>query len=91
MELTIIAARLLSIVVAQLVPEGPIVIGMDDTIERRWGRALRRGYLPRSGPLQSWTFRQSQWVALAELYGSFSCSMGAMRQGIAGIDAAVSV
>ncbi|MBB4096116.1 transposase [Brucella pecoris] len=44
MELTIIAARLLSIVVAQLVPEGPIVIGMDDTIERRWGpRITARG------------------------------------------------
>ncbi|MEQ1409875.1 transposase, partial [Neorhizobium sp. Rsf11] len=32
-----LAARLLSIVVASLVPDGPIVIGMDDTIERRWG------------------------------------------------------
>ncbi|WP_244598467.1 transposase [Rhizobium tubonense] len=32
-----LAARLLSIVVASLLPDGPIVIGMDDTIERRWG------------------------------------------------------
>jgi hypothetical protein len=32
-----LAARLLSVVVASLVPDGPIVIGMDDTIERRWG------------------------------------------------------
>ncbi|WP_234836115.1 transposase, partial [Sinorhizobium meliloti] len=30
-----LAARLLSVIVARLVPEGPVVIGMDDTIERR--------------------------------------------------------
>ncbi|MEA2959581.1 MAG: hypothetical protein QOJ58_5564 [Alphaproteobacteria bacterium] len=39
-----LAARLLSIVIASLVPDGPIVIGMDDTIERRWGpRIAARG------------------------------------------------
>lgn len=39
-----LAARLLSIVVASLVPDGPIVIGMEDTIERRWGpRIATRG------------------------------------------------
>ncbi|WP_254701604.1 transposase [Neorhizobium galegae] len=39
-----LASRLLSIVVASLVPDGPIVIGMDDTIERRWGpRIAARG------------------------------------------------
>jgi hypothetical protein len=39
-----LAARLLSIVVASLVPDGPVVIGMDDTIERRWGpRIAARG------------------------------------------------
>jgi len=27
-------------VVDRLVPEGPVVIGMDDTIERRWGRRI---------------------------------------------------
>lgn len=31
---------LLSIVVTRLVPEGPVVIGMDDTIERRWGQRI---------------------------------------------------
>ena len=30
--------RLLCLVVDRLVPDGPVVIGMDDTIERRWGR-----------------------------------------------------
>ena len=39
-----LASRLLSIVVTSLVPDGPIVIGMDDTIERRWGpRIAARG------------------------------------------------
>ncbi|MFS8057149.1 transposase [Rhizobium sp. BR 317] len=32
-----LASRLLSLVAASLVPDGPIVIGLDDTIERRWG------------------------------------------------------
>jgi hypothetical protein len=36
-----VAQRLLGIVVERLVPDGPIVIGMDDTIERRWGRRIR--------------------------------------------------
>jgi hypothetical protein len=35
------ARRLLGIVVEQLVPDGPVVIGMDDTIERRWGPRIR--------------------------------------------------
>lgn len=35
-----LAARLLSVIVARLVPEGPVVIGMDDTIERRWGQRI---------------------------------------------------
>ncbi|WP_144431712.1 transposase, partial [Jannaschia seosinensis] len=34
------ARHLLSMVVNRLVPEGPVVIGMDDTIERRWGRRI---------------------------------------------------
>jgi hypothetical protein len=35
-----VARRLLCLVVEQLVTDGPIVIGMDDTIERRWGRRI---------------------------------------------------
>jgi len=36
----LLARHLLSIVVTRLVPEGPVVIGMDDTIERRWGQRI---------------------------------------------------
>ena len=32
--------RLLVMIVDRLVPVGPVVIGMDDTIERRWGRKI---------------------------------------------------
>src|ERR687886_293422 len=36
-----VAHRLLRLLVATLVPEGPIVIGIDDTIERRWGVKIK--------------------------------------------------
>jgi hypothetical protein len=35
-----LARVLLCLIVVRLVPEGPIVIGLDDTIERRWGRKI---------------------------------------------------
>ena len=35
-----VARRLLLLLVERLVPDGPVVIGMDDTIERRWGRRI---------------------------------------------------
>jgi DDE superfamily endonuclease len=39
-----LARTLLDLVVAALVPEGPVIIGVDDTIERRWGaRIAARG------------------------------------------------
>jgi hypothetical protein len=39
-DLRTMARRLLCLVVDRLVPDGPVVIGMDDTIERRWGRKI---------------------------------------------------
>lgn len=42
----LLSARLLSIIVERFMPDGPVVIGMDDTIERRWGqRIAARGAL----------------------------------------------
>jgi hypothetical protein len=32
--------RLLMLIIDRLVPDGPVVIGVDDTIERRWGRKI---------------------------------------------------
>ena len=36
----VMARHLPGMVVNRLVPDGPVVIGMDDTIERRWGRRI---------------------------------------------------
>ena len=36
-----VARQLLGIVVERLVPDGPVVIGLDDTIERRWGPQIK--------------------------------------------------
>src|SRR3954452_21077989 len=36
-----VAHRLLLLFVAVLVPNGPVVVGIDDTIERRWGAKIR--------------------------------------------------
>jgi hypothetical protein len=36
-----VAGRLLRLLVAAFVPEGLVVIGLDDTIERRWGAKIR--------------------------------------------------
>src|SRR5215212_9448924 len=36
-----VAHRLLLLLVAALVPQGPVVIGLDGTIERRWGAKIK--------------------------------------------------
>jgi DDE superfamily endonuclease len=36
-----VAHRLLLLLVAALVPAGPVVVGLDDTIERRWGAKIK--------------------------------------------------
>ena len=36
-----VAHRLVLLLVAALVPAGPVVIGLDDTIERRWGGKIK--------------------------------------------------
>jgi hypothetical protein len=33
-----VSARLLALLVAAFVPDGPVVLALDDTLERRWGR-----------------------------------------------------
>jgi hypothetical protein len=86
-----LASRLLSVVVTGFVPDGPVVIGMDDTIERRWGaRIAARGHLSRPGTLEPWALRQDQRIALAELHDFVAGSVGQMHQGPASFDASVS-
>ncbi|WP_352567698.1 MULTISPECIES: transposase [unclassified Mesorhizobium] len=84
-----VARRLLGPVVERLVPDGPIVIGMDDTIEPPMGTPDQRpGHLPGSSALQPWPFRQSQWPALVELHGSDPGAMDEPGKGLAGLDPA---
>ena len=48
--------------------DAAVVIGIDDTIERRWGRKSgARGIYPRSGPFFEGTLRQDQRPALVVL------------------------
>ena len=37
----VVAHRLLQLLVAAFVPTGPVVVGIDDTIERRWGTKIK--------------------------------------------------
>src|SRR5918993_1264828 len=36
-----LAERLLALLVGAFVPDGPVVLALDDTLERRWGRRIR--------------------------------------------------
>src|SRR4051794_7885894 len=38
-----IARCLLRLLVSSFVPDGPVIIGLDDTLERRWGARSKRG------------------------------------------------
>jgi hypothetical protein len=44
-----LARRLLLHVLDQLLPAGPVVIGIDDTIERRWGARIKGHFVKTSG------------------------------------------
>jgi hypothetical protein len=48
------------------VPSGTLVLGLDDTIERRWGGKIHARGIYRSGALFRFPFRQNQWSALAQ-------------------------
>jgi hypothetical protein len=36
-----VAGRLLRLLVSAFVPDGPVIIGLDDTLERRWGSKIK--------------------------------------------------
>jgi hypothetical protein len=57
---------LLLLLVSVLAPAGPLVMGLDDTLERRWGVKIKAKGIPRSGALFSQPHGQSQWVAVVE-------------------------
>ena len=72
-----VARKLLLMIVNRFAPSGPIVIGLDDTIERGWGRKIAARNLPRPRALVAEPFRQDQRLALAFGDGDGSRTLGA--------------
>jgi DDE superfamily endonuclease len=82
----VIARKLLSLILERLLPTGPVIIGIDDTIEHRTALGQEdRGarHLPRSGALHPRPFRQGQRPALAFLHGDDSAAVGGTALGLA--------
>ena len=77
-----VAHRLLLLLVAALVPEGPVVVGLDDTIERRWGaRIVARGI--HRDPVRSSRghLTQGERPALAVRHAARARALGRVRLG----------
>src|SRR5918998_4896161 len=78
-----LAQRLLLLLVAALVPHGPVVGGRARRHHRTpTGQAhQRQRHLPRPGPLQPRSLRQSQWPALALRHAAGTCPLRWLRLG----------
>ena len=76
------ARCLLTLLVTALVRNGPVVIGVDETIERRWGAKIKARGIYRD-PLQPRPFRQGQWSALDQCHGACSDPVGRSGLGAA--------
>ena len=58
---------LLGMLVTAFAATGPLVMGLDDTIERRRGEKIKaKGIYRDPVRKESWSFRQSKWTALVE-------------------------
>ena len=89
---------LLGLLVSAFVPSGPVVLGIDDTIERRRGgriaakgtgshRASAMGArLPRSRPVPPWALRQGKRPALAQPHAAGADPVGRAHLGTAVTD-----
>lgn len=83
---------LLGLLVATFAPEGALVMGLDDTIERRRGDHIAaKGNNPRPGALLAFPFRQGERFALALLDAPGGDSLGWPCLGVALPDCAVSL
>jgi hypothetical protein len=58
----------------------PLVFGIDETIERRWGEKIAARGIYRD-PVQRQSFRQSQWLALDQPDVADAYSLGAAQLG----------
>ena len=79
------ARRLLRLLLGTFAPDGPVIIGIDETIERRWGPKIKaRGiYLPRPGALQPRPLRQGQRAALDLAHAARADPLGRSGLGLA--------
>jgi DDE superfamily endonuclease len=82
-----VARRLLLTIVEQLLPDGEVVIGIDDTIERRWGARIKARGIYRD-PVRSSKghFTQDQRPALAVADGGGADPLGQADMGSAVFD-----
>lgn len=79
-----IARKLLAMILDRFLPAGPVIIGIDDTIERRWGQKIAaRGIYRDPVPLLARPFRQGQRPALALFHGHDPAALGAAALGLA--------
>lgn len=72
------------LLVETFVPNGPLVLGGDDTLERRVGKRIHaKGTVTpsRCGAFQPQSFCQSQWAALVESHAAERDSLGRTRLG----------
>ena len=78
------AKRLLQHLLGTFAPDGPVVIGIDETIERRWGPKIKAPWhLPRPGALQPWPLRQDKRAALDHGDAPYSDPLGRPGLGLA--------
>ena len=77
-----VAHKLLAQVLDAFLPAGEVVIGIDDTIERRWGAKIKARGIYRD-PLLAWSFRQGEWSALAVAHGHGTHPLGRPALGVA--------
>jgi hypothetical protein len=83
-----LSERLLRQVIASFVPaDAPLVLGLDDHIERRRGKQIAaKGNLPGCGTLEPKLFRQDKRLALGVDDGVGKDSVGRARVGVALFD-----
>ena len=79
---------LLDLLLEVFVPEGPVGMGIDETLERRRGERLLRKGLPRSGTLVAPPFRQSARAALGKPDAAGTHALGGPGVGTARSDRA---
>jgi hypothetical protein len=82
-----IARKLLTKILERFLPHGPLVVGIDDTIERRWGAKIAARGIYRD-PVRSshGHFVKGQWPALVIVHGHDSAPLSTSALGLTILD-----